>query len=356
MSLTTLNIHKVRNITKAQIKPSPTINLIIGENSSGKSSLLESIFILGRASSFRTNHPKKIIQNNSKQLIVSGQVSYGKTTTNLGVELGQKTHTIKINQTNSNKATLAHSLPLSVIHPKSYQLLDAGPQARREFLDWGLFNNDNNFLHLWRKFNRSLQHRNLLLRTGKTKQLSIWDAPLIKYGELVCASRQEYINILQPIFLKLSAFFLGQEDITIKYLNGWGNTNFALATKLSLDKDLRYGFTHNGPHRADFLVVNDGGLVKDYLSRGQLKLIIISLKLAQIELIAQEKNRIVCLLIDDVAAELDTLNKKKLLNYLGKLNYQIFMSSTELANFGDITTMRGHKIFSMKQGEINKQN
>ncbi len=354
MSLKKLDIYSLRNINNVAIEPSSTINLIIGENGSGKSSLLEAIFILGRARSFRATHIRQVIQFDKEQLIVSGLIAKkNQNISHLGIKLDGKKCDIRIDQSNSHKAELAYALPVLLIHPKSYKLIDAGPQLRREFLDWGIFNNDKNFLSYWRKFKKTLQQRNALLKTRQVNQIHVWDTELIEYGTIISNYRASYLKRLEPIFKEICSIFLSLDNIELKYISGWKDTEgFEQAIKQDLSRDLLYGFTHSGPHRGDFSLLINGFLAKDYISRGQLKLLMISLKLAQVKLINQQTACSVCLLIDDLTAELDILNKAKLLNYLDSLQCQVFMSTTELSNFGDLTMLDNYKVFHVEHGSI----
>ena len=162
MTLLKLDIYAVRNIQKETIIPAPKINFIVGENASGKSAVIEAIFILGRAKSFRSATIKPVINFAKNHLIVSAQtLQMNGSTAQLGIQLDCKSFSCRINQQSTQKRSdLAYALPLQIIHPKSYELLDAGPQLRREFLDWGVFNDDENFLPAWRNYKKALSQRN----------------------------------------------------------------------------------------------------------------------------------------------------------------------------------------------------
>jgi len=354
MSLQKLDIYSLRNIQKASIKPAPGINLITGENGSGKSSLLEAIFILGRARSFRATHIKQVIQFEKQELIVSGQSKHKSGNTfHLGIQLNGKTREIRINQENSSKAELAYSLPVLLIHPKSYRLLDAGPQVRREFIDWGVFNDEDDFLVNWRKYKKALQQRNSLLKTRQANQINVWNTELVQYGTIVSRYRKQYLEKLKYFFYEISHYFLDLGSIELKYLCGWDESEtFNQVLINDLDKDLRYGYTHSGPHRCDFQLFVNGRSVKDFVSRGQLKLLMLALKLAQVKLINREKETFVCVLVDDLTAELDIKNKAKLLKYLSELDCQVFLSTTELSNFGDLNHLESYKVFHVEHGDI----
>ncbi len=355
MSLTKLDIYSFRNILKASINPSPEINLIVGENASGKSSLLEAIYILGRARSFRATNIKQVIQFDKAELIVSGiTITQNGNGFHLGIQLSSRGYEIRINQENSGKAELAYSFPVLLVHPKSYQLLDGGPQIRREFMDWGIFNDEEGFLENWRKYRKALQQRNALLKTKKVSHINLWNTELIQSGTIVSQYRNEYLARLEPVFIEISNYFFDFNEVKLRYLSSWDEfESFNQALDNNLQKDIKYGFTHIGPHRSDFQVLVNGKLAKIFVSRGQLKLLMLALKLSQIKLFKNLKKNSICVLIDDLTAELDQENKQKLLNFLVKLNCQVFMSSTELSNFGDLKLLKNYKVFHVKHGEIN---
>lgn len=355
MSLLKLDIYSVRNIDKESIIPSPTINLIVGENASGKSALLEAIFILGRAKSYRCSAIKSVINFTKDRLVVSAQtLQENGSQLHIGIQLDGKNSEIHINQQAKQKRSdLAYALPLQLIHPKSYELLDAGSQIRREFLDWGVFNNDSNFLPAWRKFKKALSQRNALLKTKQLEQINVWDKELVYYGTIVDSFRQQYLEKFKPVFIEIIGRFLTLDCIDLKLVSGWDTAKeFNRVLIEDRDKDLRYGFTHSGPHRGDFQLLVNNRLAKDFVSRGQLKLLVMSLKLAQVQLLANEQSQTGCILIDDFAAELDLINRAKLLNYLSEMACQVFITATEKIDFGDLSQLNNYKMFHVEHGTI----
>jgi len=356
MSLLKLDIFNVRNIQKQSITPSVFINFIFGENGSGKSSILEAIYILGRAKSFRCTSIKAVINSEQQSLIVAAQLQQSNKIQQLGIQTDGKDCEIRIDQQVTQKRSdLACALPLQLIHPKSYELLDAGPQLRREFLDWGVFNQVDNFLFAWRRFKRALLQRNSLLKTKQLDQLTVWDKELADYGTVIDEYRRQYLQEFKPIFLEILQYFLKVDSINIILKSGW-DTSKKLQDVLTeeLDKDLRYGSTQNGPHRADFQIWINNRIAKDYVSRGELKLLVLSLKLAQIKFFNTTKNQSACILIDDFSAELDVNNRAKLLEFLSVLTCQVFITATDLTDFGDLNQVNQFKLFHVEQGKIKQ--
>jgi DNA replication and repair protein RecF len=355
MSISRLDIYNLRNIHSQTIHPSSNLNFIYGKNASGKSALIEAIHLLGRAKSFRTSNIKSVIRFEQEYLIVSALVQQHKgINMQMGIQLNGKDVEIHINQQHSsNRSDLAYGLPLQIIHPKSFELLDAGAQIRREFLDWGIFNDDQRFLPEWRKYKKALLQRNAALKKKAIDQLDVWNSELIKYGTIVNSYREQYIKKLKPVLVETVRRFLNAINVDIRLVSGW-DVSKTLEEHLidGLERDLRDGFTHNGSHRDDFQLLISDRIAKEVVSRGQLKLLVICLKLAQVELIFREKGTFSCILLDDFAAELDKETRAKILKFLNELKCQVFITATEKYDFGDISSFENYKMFHVEQGEV----
>ncbi len=357
MCLTKLDIYHLRNIQQQSFEPAPGINFIYGENGSGKSSVLEAIFILGRAKSFRSPTIKTVINAQEKHLLVAGQLASNQhAVRQLGIQIDSKSIEIHINRDSSNKRSdLAYALPLQLIYPKSYELLDAGPQQRREFLDWGVFNQEQKFFPAWRNFKRALLQRNALLKNPKLGQINAWDKELAYYGTMVNQLRERYLLEFLPVFIEIARQFVEFEHISLSLASGWDlSKDLQEVLFEEQEKDMRYGYTHSGPHRADLLLMLNHRLAKDFVSRGHLKLLVLSLKLAQVQVLAHQQGHAGCILIDDFAAELDKQNRSKLLRYLNRVNCQVFITATELGDFGDLNASMNYKLFHMEHGKIRQ--
>ncbi|WP_428357274.1 DNA replication/repair protein RecF [Methyloprofundus sp.] len=359
MSLQKLDIYRVRNLQHVSLEPAATLNLIFGNNASGKSSIIEAIHLLGRANSFRSTSVKNVIHFDHNDLIVSGKVRFNNAhVSTLGIQHDGKNLQIRIDEeTRHSRSDLAYALPIQLIHPKSYQLLDAGPQLRREFIDWGVFNQHPDFLDNWRHFKKALNQRNALLKIRSVNELNVWNHELQQYGTIVAKYRKQYLAELTPFFSTIAQQFLELENLELKLIQGWDEQS-SLLDKLVEDqeKDLRYGFTHSGPHRADFQLLLESRKAKDFVSRGQLKLLVLSLKLAQVELLLSKGFISGCVLIDDAVAELDFSSRTKLLAFLVSMDMQVFMTATEQNEFGNLEDIGDYKMFHVKHGVVTEVN
>lgn len=351
MSLAKLDISDLRNIESATLAPSPRMNFVIGPNGSGKTSLLEAIYILGRARSFRSIQAGQIIRFRREHLTASGRVRLedGQHVP-LGVRLGRREREIAVaGQRVQSSAELIRAFPVTVVHPASVALLDGAPKARRQFLDWSAFHLAPGFLDAWRAYARALAQRNALLRGGARRDIEIWNRELARYGTIVASARAACLDSLRPYFHAAAEHFLGEGSLELRYSAGW-NRDQALEEVLQEDfaRDVREGFTHAGPHKGDFSVLAAERAVKHYASRGQMKLLSLALLLAQAHSLEETVGGAGCVLIDDPASELDADNRAKLLRYLAPRQGQFFMTSTDrgMAEHG------AGAVFRMESGRL----
>lgn len=333
MPLAKFDVANVRNIDSACLEVSPRLNFIFGPNGSGKTSLLEAIHILGRARSFRSTQASQVIRFQQDDLMVTGKLEQdaGQPPISIGVRIGRRKREIALAGTKlQTSADLIRTFPVLLIEPASSGLLDGAPRTRRQFLDWGAFHLDNCFLDNWRGYARALDQRNALLRSGDCRGIEIWDHELSRYGTIVASARTAYAERLLPYFRSATQHFLGSIAFELRASPGW-NMDKTLEETLrqEIAIDLRDGYTHAGPHKGDFSILADGRAAKNYLSRGQMKLLAFALLLAQTHLLEETLGNRGCVLIDDLASELDEDNRRKLLAFLQSRQAQFFITATD---------------------------
>jgi DNA replication and repair protein RecF len=353
VALLKLDIAGVRNIQQATLPLASGFNFFYGNNGSGKTAILEAIFLLGRGRSFSNANINTVVSTHLKKMMVTGIVQHINGSAWIqGLQFTDNTCQIRINQQLVKKrADLAYALPLQVIHPKSGVLLEGSSQFRREFCDWGIFNDSPAFLAIWQQYKKILAYRNALLKAKAYGQLTTWEPILIECGNQITKLRAAYLANLQSVFIETVGQFLGQMGLTIKFHPGW---TAGLAYKDALiadrDKDIRYGYTNSGPHRADFTVWLDGQIAKHYISRGQLKLLVISLLLSQIQLLVNQGGIKPCVLFDDFAAELDSPHRARVLRLLSDMGCQVFLTAIEQTDFGVIDGLGKYNMFHVEHG------
>ncbi len=349
MSLISLDILRLRNLLSVSLEPHPHLNLIVGPNASGKTSLLEAVYLLGRGQSFRTSENARLISDGEADCVVAGRFRKGDFVHRIGISLAAGERRIRIDGRGvDSRAELLERVPVRIVDPSLYRLLEEAPRLRRRFLDWGVFYHDSAFLPAWRRYRRALQQRNAALKAGDREGAQLWGRELAKYGKIVDRSRRCYLQAFEARLNVVGRRLGLGAEITVRYLPGWNAEN-ALDAVLrdDLQRDLRYGCTHSGPHRGDFSILVDGHGVRHRFSRGQMKLLVHALVVTQGQLL----DRPAVLLIDDLASELDLENQALLRELLVQTQEQIFITATQpevLAGFGS----QRHRMFHVEQGRV----
>ena len=338
MLISQLKIHNLRNIQTATFQPSERINLLYGLNGSGKTSVLESIHMLGLGRSFRTNQIRHVINTEANDLLVFAQVDPMSTGSAQPLGMSRtREGDLKVRYAGQtlSAAELASLLPVLVINSETFSLLEGSPANRRQFVDWGGFHADSAFIRLWRGFNRALKQRNSLLKCGKIdgQMRALWDRELVSFAEPLTALRAEYLERLIPEFEQILRELMGETiDIQLRFYPGWDRKR-ELESVLSenFEKDLRQGFTGSGPQRADLRFRVDHQDAAERLSRGQKKLVVSALKLAQGRLFYQQSQRACIYLIDDLPSELDEVHSRQFCRFLEASENQCFITCVDPA-------------------------
>jgi DNA replication and repair protein RecF len=308
MALQDIEIEHVRNIETCQLKLDPAVNLISGPNASGKTSLLEAISLATQGRSFRTPRIDELKQHNQARMMVVAHFRHGSQKTTIGVVREARKTRVKINGKHiSGTSEMQELLSLHVITPESHELLEKGPKLRRQYLDWGVFHVKHSYLDCWQRYHRVLRQRNSSLRRKEsTRQVQAWNKPLADEAIRLHEYRLEYIENLRPELMHFGRALLDCEP-EFDYQPGWDTTNGDFLEQLEafIEQDAERGYTRLGPHRADLAMKYQGKPVKSVFSRGQQKLLVCAMTLAQVRQLGHPG----LLLVDDLPAELDTVRR-----------------------------------------------
>lgn len=329
MIITDLNIHHVRNLSSMRITLNSRFTFIIGPNGSGKTSILEALYLLSCGHSFRTREITPIVSSGQSTLTVFAKAENFET---VSIQKSSSSPTqIKLNdQFCSTTSQLAYALPCQIVYSDIFQIIDAGPSCRRSVLDWGLFHVKQEYFSVWKDYKRVLKQRNVLLKKkAGYEQLIPWDKQLSSLADCLDQYRRDYINQVSQRFYEILAQ-LSEVQCTLSYYKGWGKKeqNSLLYDVLAQHylSDIQRQYTQYGAHQADLLIESNETKAKQHLSRGQQKIILIALKLAQGILL----NKGCLYLFDDLAAELDEHHQQRLLNYLSTHCGQYVVTNIDL--------------------------
>jgi DNA replication and repair protein RecF len=254
-------------------------------------------------------------------------------------------------------AELAGQLPLQVITADSFGLLTGPPGARRQFLDWGVFHVEHRFFPQWQRFQRCIKQRNMLLRRGKLsdRELGVWTRDVAQTGTAINEFRKTYFEALAPLFRETMARLAPSLDaLELKFRQGWDSQlDYAEALEQGLAADIDQGYTHTGPQRADIRVYSEGHAAADTLSRGQQKLVVCGLKIAQGLLMSRMGGGNCTYLIDDLPSELDQDHSRLVCELLASMDAQVFITCVEQDEIRSVWPVAGGlAMFHVEQGSV----
>jgi DNA replication and repair protein RecF len=378
LSLSDLTVDDLRCIEHAELQLHPGHNLVWGGNGSGKTSLLEAIFLLGRGRSFRTRNSERLIRHGRDRLVVFGRTGDGAGAGGservgntggvvavgvsqraflagiggqpLGVQVSRSDGTTaRISGATARSLTeLTQAFPVQVIDPGVHKLVEEGGYRRRRWMDWAVFHVEHQFGDWWFRYTRILKQRNAALRT-QPAQVAVWDAELARIGELIADARRRFVESLLP-YWRESVLALSGLEPELHYFKGWAHdVSLAEALVASKARDESKRLTHPGPHRADVIVRLSGRPAREVLSRGQQKLVAVAMTLAQLNLLQQATQATPTLLLDDPAAELDGDHLRRFIEQVMRLRSQLVLTSlhSESHLFGT-----PNRVFHVEQGRV----
>ncbi|MEY4760597.1 MAG: hypothetical protein RLZZ200_453 [Pseudomonadota bacterium] len=347
MGLASLRVEQLRCLSEASLSLAPHLTLIQGQNGSGKTSLLESLFLAGRGRSFRTRLTERLISRGSEYLRVFAQTD--SPTHRIGFEYRREgSYSARLDGRDvETLAELPAAFFVEVIDPDIHRLIEGGPAERRRWLDWGVFHVEPGFLPQWLRYSRALRQRNAALKAGQDP--SVWDSSVAEHGEAVAGLRAAWLESLRPAW-EAAVRQLSGLEIDLGYLRGWSQErSLREALVEGRDRDRERGSTLSGPHRADISLRWQGGMARDVLSRGQQKLVAAALVLAQLGRLRESQPVPPTLLLDDPAAELDTQRLEGLVSLVRSLDCQLVITSLapDLKLFG-----HPEQVFHVEQGVV----
>lgn len=360
MWLEHISLRNYRNYKDAKVNFSPKLNIFLGENAQGKTNMMEAIYFLALTRSHRTRSDKELVNFTEDNFAISGLVHRSSGQLPLDIILTDKGRVCKLNHLKQNKLSdYVGKMTVVLFAPEDLQLIKGSPSLRRKFMDIDLGQIKPLYLADLSSYNHVLKQRNTYLKSSDKVDkvfLSVLDDQLADYGSRVIKHRLDFVRELAIEADKNHHAISNQlEHLTIDYVSTVKFTDlstlkedFIQQLEKNHQRDIFKRNTSIGPHRDDLtFTIND--IKADFCSQGQHRSLILSLKMAEIELFKQQTGDYPILLLDDVMSELDNNRQLRLLEGI-KQQVQTFITTTSLDHLQHLP--EDLKIFHIEKGTI----
>ena len=350
-----IKINNFRNYEKEKINLEKNINIFYGQNAQGKTNIIESIFLCSLGKSFRAKKDNEMIKLNEENAIVEVEYEKSDRDGKIKIEIGNKKN-IYLNGIKIKKLSeLLGNLNIVIFTPDDINILKGGPQNRRRFLDIMISQLRPNYMHILNLYLKTIEQRNKYLRQIKEEHkdenlLEIWDEKLAEYAVKIYEYRKEFIEkIIKKINIIHKNITNGEEQIELEYITECDNKEKYLQLLKERRKlDIIKGFTTKGIHRDDFVIYINKKEIKIFGSQGQNRTAMLSLKLAELQVIYDEIGEYPILLLDDFMSELDRTRRK---NFLENIEgTQVIITGTEKLDIENLDYLE----YNVSNGKVLK--
>ena len=350
-----IKINNFRNYEKEKINLEKNINIFYGQNAQGKTNIIESIFLCSLGKSFRAKKDNEMIKLNEENAIVEVEYEKSDRDGKIKIEIGNKKN-IYLNGIKIKKLSeLLGNLNIVIFTPDDINILKGGPQNRRRFLDIMISQLRPNYMHILSLYLKTIEQRNKYLRQIKEEHkdenlLEIWDEKLAEYALKIYEYRKEFIEkIIKKINIIHNNITNGEEQIELEYITECDSKEKYLKLLKERRKlDIIKGFTTKGVHRDDFMIYINKKDIKIFGSQGQNRTAMLSLKLAELQVIYDEIGEYPILLLDDFMSELDKTRRK---NFLENIEgTQVIITGTEKLDIENLDYLE----YNVSNGKVLK--
>ena len=365
MILKRLNLLNFKNYAESSLQFGDSVNIFTGLNGQGKTNLLDAIHYLTLCKSYFNPVDKQNIKHGEEFFVVEGEFLKGDQIDKIycGVQKGKKKVFRRNKEEYEKLADHIGRYPSVVISPYDKDLISEGSEVRRKFIDGIVSQFNRTYLDALIHYNRVLKQRNALLkyfwenRVFQAENLEVWDDQLVEFAQKIHSVRKDFISAFNPLFRDhYQAISGGEEEATIEYVSQVNEADFRSVLNGSLDKDKRTQYSNVGVHKDDLRFLIDGYPLKKFGSQGQQKTFLISLKLAQYDLLKAYTGTTPILLLDDIFDKIDDERVKHLMNLVSQHSFgQIFITDTHAERIAGIFSDFGEKIevFTVKKGTVD---
>ena len=348
MRLRSLALTDWRNAAVTRLDTDARVVVLHGENAQGKTNLLEAVWLLATLRSFRDNRPARLIREGASEARVEGLVDGDSGLRRLEWRRSEASRQLQIDGGPVSRLSEWFALLRAVLFcPEHGGIIRGEPAERRSFVDRAAFTAQPSHLELINDYGRVLKQKAALLRARSpdTAVLETWDASLIRLGARVAVRRQAVLDELAAPFAEAHAAIAGQVadglGLRVRGIGEEARDEVAVAERLAAalrrarPEELRRGSVLGGPHRDDLVIALEGRDARRFASQGQARSLVLALKLAELEA-AHRRGQSPLFLLDDLTGELDRRRMERLVERLGSLPGQVWITTTDPAWLGPL--------------------
>lgn len=361
MRLTRLALRDFRNLPELALETDARFVVFAGENAQGKTNVLEAIYALATLKSFRTHKRRELLRWGQDEAVIAGTVVSEGVTRRYKLRLTASEREPKVDdQVPRPLSSYFDGVRAVLFAPEDTAMVRGEPAGRRAFVDRAAFTLRPAHLDLVRAYGRVLSQRGALLRAGGDPlQLEVLDSQLVQLGAKLSVRRDEVVAELATPFSELYAGVSGGRSATVRYRSVLGEGDEASRRERFLEKlaerrddELRRGINLVGPQRADLDLRIEGQSARAFGSQGQVRSVVLALKLAQLQ-VADRRGLRPLFLLDDLSSELDEHRTAHLLELLGELGLQTFVTTTDVGRLAALPAAE-QLVHRVSKGRISR--
>ena len=341
MNVTKIELLNFRNYSKKTFDNFSNLNIIIGKNGIGKTSILEAIYLGSLAKSFKTNNESSVIkEGQSFYKIKITYFDYGPKK-NLEIYYDKTGKKTKINGQMQNRLSdFISQYRIILLSPDELKLIKSSPNTRRNYLNIQISQLHKEYIFFLNNYNNLIKNKNDYLKKMMInsnldeRYLDILDQKIVSEGLKIYNFRKKYIDLINENINEIFCKYMPKQKLYIKYESDYeinDEEKLLKILKKNRKKEINLGMTDFGIHRDDYLFLHNDFSAKEYSSQGIQKLIVLAMKLSEVNIFIKDYDIYPILLLDDLFSELDTKNRNNIFKSLDK-NIQVFITTTDLKN------------------------
>ena len=367
MILEKLSLINYKNIATAELELSAKMNCFIGHNGAGKTNVLDAVYYLSFCRSATNPIDSQVLRHDQEFMMLEGvyreeqqPADAPRMQISCGMKRGQKKHFKRDKKEYRRLSEHIGLIPLVLISPADTMLIEGSSEERRHLMDVVIAQTDRQYMELLNRYNKALQQRNSLLKQEEEPDgdvMAIMEEQMAMAGEAIYRQRQSFTERLTPLFQQFYERICGaREEVSLRYVSHCQRGPLLEVIRRDRHKDRAVGYSLHGVHRDDLEIMLDGHLMRREGSQGQQKTFVISLKLAQFELLRQALHTTPLLLLDDIFDKLDAHRVEQIVGLVGSDDFgQIFITDTNRDHLDSIlsNTAQDYRLFTVADGEVN---